>query len=376
MKVEGKEQILREKRMDDKHKKLLLLAFLFLLLFLWLQNQSRSLQKWNGRVRRENGVTIIENKGNGLYGKKIMDKIHFKEILSLGLEKGPEYLMFGRHIMIDVDSNQNIFVLDIQNYRLLKFDQNGQLKWRTGSKGQGPGEIEAPFDIKTTYEGGIVIADQGGKINFFDKNGNFQKMVKLEKVIKSIISFSNDGIIFANLWVTGRPGIAAAYFSEEGKFIKFFPVQYRYGPELSPRRAYNLGGSFKLFGNRLFLSLPDKYEIRVFSSEDKLLMKIRRDIKIRPPILKNGYKFVIRDISGPCYLNSNTFLINKLYLEDNKHKDIHKTYLDFFNEKFEFLGSYTLQDDLYLSKIDQFDNFYFVKTYPFIKLTKCTLKIV
>lgn len=359
----------------NRDKKIFLSTFIFLSLLLCFPSDSESHQKWKGDVRGENKITIITNRGSGTYGKDIKDKIKFKEILTLGVDEGPEYLMFGRHIMIDVDPNQNIFVLDIQNHRLLKFDQNGQLKWKTGRKGQGPGEIESPFDIKATNEGEIVIADHGGKLHYFNKDGNFQKMVKLEKIIKSIISFSNDGRIFANLWIKGRPGIAAATFSKESNFINFFPVEYHYGPKLSPRRAYNLGGSFRLFHNRLFLSLPDNYEIRVYSLEGKLLMKIRRNIKIRPPVLENGYKFVIKDISGPCYLTSNGFLINKLYLQDEKNEDIHRTYLDFFNEKFEFLGSYLLQDDLYLAEIDQFDNFFFVKTYPYIKIIKCSIKI-
>jgi len=358
-----------------KNKPLFNFTFIFLLLLSCLHSFPESTQKWKGNIKKEKGITTIINRGSGIYGKQIKYKINFKEILNLGVNEGPEYLMFGRHIMIDVDSNQNIFVLDIQNYRLLKFDRNGKLLWETGRKGQGPGEIEAPSDIKATQNGKIVVADHGGKLNYYNKNGDFLKMIKLEKVIKSIISFSNEGMIFANLWIKGRPGIAAANFSREGNFINFFPVEYHYGPELSSRRAYNLGGAFKLFNNRLFLSLPDKYEIRIFSLEGKILTKIIRDIKIRQPILANGYKFIIRDISGPCYLTSNGFLINKLYLQDKKNEDIHKTYLDFFNEKFKFLGSYPIQEDLYLAKVDQFNNFYFVQRYPFPKIIKCFLHI-
>lgn len=104
-------------------------------------------------------------------------------------------------------------------------------------------------------------------------------------------------------------------------------------------------------------------------------MKIQRDIKIRPPFLEDGYKFVIKDISGPCYLTSNGFLINELQLQDEKNQEMNKTYLDFFNEKFKFLGSYPLQDDLYLTEVDQFDNFYFVQKYPYIKVIKCSVKM-
>lgn len=358
-----------------RYGKLLLYNLLFLSVLIAIQGELESVQKWKGKIRKENGIIVIENKGSGLYGKKIKDNVKFKEILSLGVYEGQENLVFGRHIMIDVDLNQNIFILDIQNHRLLKFDRNGQFRWKTGRKGQGPGEIESPFDIKTTSDGGIVVVNQGGKLHYFDKDGNFQNMIRLEKVINTIISLSKEKI-FANLWIRGQPGKAAAFFSKDGNLINYFPVEYHYGPKLSPRRGYNLGGGFNVFGNRLFLSLPDKYEILEYTMEGKLLRKIKRDIKLKPPFLEDGYRFITKDISGPCYLTSKGFLINKLHIKkEKKDEEIDKTYLDLFNKKFEFLGSYPLREDIYLTEIDSFDNFYFIQTDPYLKLIKCTMKI-
>ena len=208
----------------NKYRKPLLLNLLFLSILIVIQGELKSVQKWKGNINKENGITIIENKGSGLYGGKIKDKIIFKEILSLGVDKGPEYLMFGRHIMIDVDLNQNIYVLDIQNHMLLKFDRSGQFQWKAGREDQGPGEIEAPSDIKATDEGGIVVVDQGGKLHYFDKDGNFQNMIRLKKVINTIISLSEEKI-FANLWIRGQPSKAAATFSKDGKLISYFPVE-------------------------------------------------------------------------------------------------------------------------------------------------------
>lgn len=355
--------------------KIKLISIILIFLFAVLA-ESKEFQKgkWKGRTWKENGVTIIENIGSGLFGEDIQEKITFKEILSIGVEEGAEHLMFGRHIMTDVDSIQNIYVLDVQNHRLLKFDRNGQFLWKTGRKGQGPGEIESPHDIKVMNNGSIVVADHGGNLHYFDKTGNFQKMVRLEKVIKSIISSSEEEL-FANLWIKGQPGISAASFSKDGNLIEYLPVEYRYGPKLSPRRAYSLGGGFILSEERLFLSLPDKYEIREYTLEGELVKKIRRDVKIRPPYLEDGYRFMINDISGPCFLTSNGLLINKLELIADKEKYIFKTFLDFFNENFEFLGSYPLPEDTYLSKIDPQDNFYFVQTDPFIRIIKYALKM-
>lgn len=360
--------------MDNKKERTLLLLLFFLIFTFYAA--SNSMQKWKGKVRNVNGVTIIENHGLGIYGKNIKDRIKFIETLSLGAEadKAPEYLVFGRNIMVDVDPDQNIFVLDIQNYRLLKFNQKGQFLWKASRQGQGPGEIEAPSSIKATENGGIAVVDQGGKLHYFDKNGNFLKTVKMAKLIKSVISFDN-GNIFAMLWIQGQPGIAAAMFSEGGELIKPFPVEYYYGPKLSPRIGYDLGAKFNLGGDHLFLSLPDKYEIQIYSLEGQLQKKVTRDIKIRPPLLEEGYRFVVRDVSGPCHLMSNGFLINKLSIKESATEEKEKKYLDFFNDKFEFLGSFELQENVYLAMIDKYDNFYFVQTDPFLKIIRCALKI-
>jgi hypothetical protein len=357
-----------------KSKFLLIIITLIFTFSVLAESKESQKGKWKGKVTQENGVTVIENRGSGLFGEDIQEKITFKEILSIGVDEGPDHLIFGRHIMIDVDSSQSIYALDVQNHRLLKFDRNGHFQWQAGRDGQGPGEIESPHDIKIIDDGSVIIADHGGKFHFFDKNGSFQKMIRLEKVIKSIIS-SSKGEIFANLWIKGQPGISAALFSKEGNLIHYFPVEYRYGPKLSPRRAYSLGGGFSLFGDRLFLSLPDKYEIREYTLDGKLLKMIRRDVKIRPPSLKEGYRFVINDISGPCFLTSEGILINKLEFIADNEKFTFKTFLDFFNENFEFLGSYPHPEDTYLSQIDPQDNFYFIQIDPFIKIIKYALKI-
>ena len=55
--------------------------------------------------------------------------------------------------------------------------------------------------------------------------------------------------------------------------------------------------------------------------QGKLLKKISRDIKLKPPFLEDRYRFITKDISGPYYLTSKGFLINKLHLKKEKKND-------------------------------------------------------
>ena len=62
---------------------------------------------WKGTINEEDGVTIIENTGLGLWGKEASEKIQFKENLSLGVEEGDEDLMFYRSINLAIDNNNH-----------------------------------------------------------------------------------------------------------------------------------------------------------------------------------------------------------------------------------------------------------------------------
>ena len=109
-----------------------------------------SKEKWQGEIYKEQGVTIIESEGSGIWGDKINEKITFKENLALGVEEGEEFLMFHTELDIAVDSESNIYVLDIRNHRLLKFDKEGNFIWKTGRKGQGPGEFRNPSEVEVS----------------------------------------------------------------------------------------------------------------------------------------------------------------------------------------------------------------------------------
>ncbi len=348
---------------------------LLFLMFLMSSSISGSEQKWDGQTKVVDGVTIIENRGPGIFGKSVGDKIKLIEVLSLGADadNDPEYLIFGQHIMMDVDRDGNMFVLDVQNSRLMKFDREGRFLWKAGRRGQGPGEMEYPSTLKALENGGVVLVE-GTKLQYFDRDGIFLNMVTLSKPIKSIISMTKDEI-FANMVIRGQPGLSAATFSASGELINNFPVEYHYGPKLSPRLVYDLGAAFVLGEGRLFLSLPDKYEIQVYSMEGQLLKKVTRDIRVRPPVLEEGYRFLMRDRSGPCQLISNGFLVNRLLLSAEGEESTEKKFIDFFNDKFEFLGSYPIRNTAYLAKIDGHNNFYFVQSDPYLKIVKYALKI-
>ena len=358
------------KLMKDNHYKhilsLLALTSTFLCIF------SCAKEKWEGKIYKEQGVTIVENNGAGLWGEGASEKVQFIEDLSIGEYEGEDHLMFVRYLSIAVDSELNLYILDRGNHRLLKFDREGNFLWQTGRKGQGPGEFQYPGDIALTPSKEVALRDSSF-IHFFTKDGKYQKTIKL---MGSFMNFTilPDGRYLAAKMVRGQLGVAAEYYSPEGKLLKQFPDEYRYGPKFSWVGAW-YGGEFKLYENKLFLSLPCPYEIREYDLEGKALTKIRRDLEIKPPEVEtkgNSITFHASDVSGPCFFYLDEMMVNLVSLVEKRDEEKleFKRFLDFFNQKWQYLGSYKLPEGKTLAAIDSEGNFYFIQWEPYSKVIR------
>ena len=340
---------------------------ILILVFLYVPVQVLNAKKCTDKV---DDIMVIKNKGDGKYGKEIAKKINFKRILSIGVENGPKYLLFGRRMKVRADKEQNIYILDIGNQRILKFDKDGNFLWEAGRSGQGPGEFEYPLGLLVTDE--EIIVAETSRIHFFDKKGEFKETHKVEKFINDIISYSNNQIL-ASLSVTGQTGIVTAYFTKEGKLVKIFQSYLEpkliYDEGQRPKVSWG-GGYAGQFKDQIYICLPESYEIQVYKMDGKLIKRILRDIKITPAKVEvSGNMFFVadRDEVGPIFSLSNGMVVVRL-----RHE--YKYYLDFFDKNSEFLGSYSISEDMNLIEIDAFDNFYFLQTYPFPKLIKCNLE--
>ncbi|UCE21707.1 MAG: 6-bladed beta-propeller, partial [Candidatus Aminicenantes bacterium] len=98
---------------------------------------------WQGIIEEENGIRVVKNPAEPLYGELVLE---LEEDLSIGSVEDEKY-MFYRIGDIAVDSQNNIYVLDGGNYRIQKFDKDGNYLQTIGRKGQGPGEFMMPFNI-------------------------------------------------------------------------------------------------------------------------------------------------------------------------------------------------------------------------------------
>lgn len=135
---------------------------------------------WKGTVTTENGVKVVKNPSEPLYGEFVFD---LKEDLRLGgdLEKEASYFPKGASLTIDVAGY--LLVSDRGNRRVQMFDKNGAFVRTIGRQGQGPGEYMSAGNVHIGEDGDIWV-EGGPQWVVFSKDGLFLKNVFMSKPMR------------------------------------------------------------------------------------------------------------------------------------------------------------------------------------------------
>jgi hypothetical protein len=152
--------------------------------------------QWKGTIEEEDGVKVIKNPNEPLYGEI---EFELEEDLSIGNEEDENYVFY-RASLGEVDSDGNILVLDRGNFRVQKFDKDGKFVQSIGRQGQGPGEFERPSTLYLDSDNNIYVEDSGGKVHIFFKGGEFKNAITLTEYTRPILgefSITKEGNLIA-----------------------------------------------------------------------------------------------------------------------------------------------------------------------------------
>jgi hypothetical protein len=124
---------------------------------------------WKGTVAVENGIKVVRNPVEPLYGEFTFD---LQEELSIGGDPVKVDSYFPRGASLSVDGSGNLFVTDIGNARVLMYDGPGKFIRSIGRQGQGPGEYSFPSAVLIDSENRpCVLAPR--ELVRFGRDGSF-----------------------------------------------------------------------------------------------------------------------------------------------------------------------------------------------------------
>ena len=116
---------------------------------------------------------------------------------------------------IAIDKQNNIYISDVGSNTIQKFDQMGRFLLRWGKAGYNDGEFSDVYSLAIAPNGNVLVSDSTGRIQKFDSNGQFMSTSNPEPV-------DNQGVFLWNIAVDKQGSIYVADWYGE-RIVKLDP---------------------------------------------------------------------------------------------------------------------------------------------------------
>jgi len=92
-----------------------------------------------------------------------------------------------------------VFVADLGNYRIQKFDATGNFIMSWGSRGAGDGQFDWPYHVALDGGGAVYVTD-GNRVQKFDRDGNFiaQWPMNVGNGVAGGIAIDGTGVVYVS----------------------------------------------------------------------------------------------------------------------------------------------------------------------------------
>ena len=112
---------------------------------------------------------------------------------------------FGSINEVAVGTDRAVFVLDGMNCEVLKVSARGELLWRSGRAGDGPGEYRSPYRIAVRPGGGVAVFDwRSNRVTLLTASGKAAATYRMPFWFSQVDGLRR-GTRFPGAAVTGGP---------------------------------------------------------------------------------------------------------------------------------------------------------------------------
>jgi len=164
--------------MKNKTKVISIVLF-FSVFFMFISCQKQKAE-WKGTIEKVDGVTVVTNPKEPMYGEKVFS---LEEELSIGEVGGREEYMFSEIGTLAVDDEERIYVSDRKETYIKVFNQDGVYLMTIGRKGQGPGEFERISGMQITHQKELLVFDMSmRRLSFFTADGKLIETLSISEL--------------------------------------------------------------------------------------------------------------------------------------------------------------------------------------------------
>ncbi len=228
------------------------------------------------------GVAVVQNLR--ISPEAAYKELAFTEDLTIGVEEGEADYMLYSPEDIDADPDGNIYILDLKDALIKKYDSDGVFIADIGRKGKGPGEFDYPDNMEIDSLNQILVADPyQRRFEFLSRDGNYIKTIRVGPYITSLACGTDRSILVGYSWreSDGSQEYRIGRLDSETGDIKDLFVQKQYWParmmndQLRYDFPYFVRAAFDS-QNRIFVGVAIDYEVNVLSADGKLAFKFRK----------------------------------------------------------------------------------------------------
>ena len=144
-----------------------------------------------------------------------------------GDEEEDENKFFDTPISIAVDTNQKIYICDWPHHCIKVFNYSGNYLRTIGRKGQGPGDLYAPYIIDFYSEGELLVYERGGlRFQWFSSEGKSKKILKHKGIADWVGITSKKEIAVYDSYKTFTHRKLVTIINCKGKLLKEFGMYH------------------------------------------------------------------------------------------------------------------------------------------------------
>jgi len=326
--------------------KIIFIIMIIVLFNSFIPSLGQNKLEWKGSVEYNENIKIIKNPQKSVNGEI---KYELIEDLVIGDDRDDNYLFYKiRDVTVDYDGF--IYVADMGNFRVQKFDNSGKYIMTIGREGQGPGEFVRPTIVRVdekTKE--IYVKDASIFIEIFDKDGNYIRSIKLSSllgVVKNLYILGQKNLLLKTLrdkdmGKSVETFISVALLNHQGKVLKYiaeYPLNIQWIRKgLGGRSGFETELCFTALGpDSYILGFPKKYCFDIIDNEGNTMLRIMKKesrpkynleeratrTKIPFPTKKPFYYNMITDSKMRIYVQKNNTTLGGPIDRREKHVDV------------------------------------------------------